>query len=263
MKNLIAFAQCRLSFLRSSIGNAIVEMLLFTPIALFFLFVVIDAGMLALEKAAISDALRSGMNSELLFGQQGSVIQMGDDFSLQLASGFSLEQATTEVPQLLAEVSSQIVSEVARTQGYEETEVPSSFQVTLAALLLSIDPVSGQVLNSRVLYPIVKVPDGPSSFNLTQYNSDYPHRSMDEFIVEQLHLTADNQPSPYALPAGLAYNPSSLLPGEARYLENAVMLYGEVTAIPRGINNSYVKSALGSFYVLQDQYLIPLRSPFS
>lgn len=238
-------------------------MLLFTPLALLFLFVVIDAGMLALEKAAISDALRGGMSSELLFEQQGSVLELGDDFSLHLASGFSLEQATTDVPQLLAEVSSNIVGEVARAQGYEETEVPATFKVTLAAVLLSIDPITGHALNSEVLQPIVKIPDGPYSFELTQYNPDYPYRSMDEFLIEQLHLTTHNQPSPYAIPAGLAYDPSSLLPGEARYLENAVLLYGEVTATPRGINGSYVKSALGSFYVLQDQYLVPLRGPFS
>ncbi len=231
-------------------GTAILEMVFFTPLMLLFLFLVIDGGLTLLEKAAITDALRAGIHTEALFSREASLLQVSENLSLEVSP---------DPESLLGQVASEVAENMASIQGYKAEEIPDSFRVTLAAVLLEIDPQTGKVKSHRTIGTI-SLPDHAGSFRLQEYNPEYPYRTMEDFVARELEERDDE----FGLASGPIYDPIlGGTQGELRYLDRAVALYGEVTARPRGINARYVKSVLGNFYALQDQVLVPLRTQLS
>ena len=76
-------------------GNAILEMVLFVPLALFFLFIAIDAGLSLTQRAGVQDAFRSGVNSLPLFAKEHGASTQTTDLVAQeifnnLSNQFSL-----------------------------------------------------------------------------------------------------------------------------------------------------------------------------
>ena len=163
-------------------GNSVLELLLFLPIALFFLFVVIDAGLSLIQKAAINDAFRSGVNSLPAYvkSEQNNYPDR--------------EQLYTQVVSRLAQEISSNVSEVYST--YDSSA--GGFEVLANLYRVSIDPLSGKTLSLT--------PELVASFKqgqLSNANLLKSFASIDDYLDKVFSADLLNAVSSYAEP--LAY----------------------------------------------------------
>lgn len=235
--------------LRNSQGNSMVGMLLFLPLALFFLFVVIDAGLALIDKAAISNALRAGFNGEAYRSQSENPFQL-------TSTGIELDRS--KLTTVIQNVAQDILSKIEVTLRRPGERVLQDIKVTVVAIPLEVNPENG-VITGSLHQGQLRVVVGDTGFDLHQAVPDFAIISQEQFIEEQIDRGDDARPSPFALPAGIRYQPENSNSGTPMYLSQGVALYGEVTALARGNNSWYVKQVLNHFYALQEQQLRGLR----
>ena len=222
-------------------GNAALETVLFTPLALLFLFVGVDAGFALVERATIQDAIRSSLNSEILYQQRKGISVLGEN-----------EINFDELELLLESLGAQITKHLAAAQNYRENENPGTFKVKLAGVLLEVDENTGQIQRFETLKPLIEKPEGPLSLTTTNLNA----LSINEFIENELQTNGLS----YALPLSPIYSAGATT---LNFLPNSLAIYLEVSAQARGINPLITKSILGQFYVVQEQHLTLLRKQLS
>lgn len=223
--------------------------LLFLPLALFFLFIVIDAGLALIEKAAISNALRAGFNGEAHISQGENPFQL-------TSTGIELDRTTltTEIQNIAEDILSKMVA--ALHQPSER--VLHNVKVTVVAIPLEVNSENGVIIGN-LHQGQLRVVVGDTNFDLHQAAPDFAIISQEQFIEEQIDRGDEAHPSPFALPAGVRYQPENSNSAPLLYLSQGVALYGEVTALARGNNSRYVKQVLSHFYGLQEQQLRGLR----
>ncbi len=204
-------------------GNAILEMLLFVPLALFFLFIAIDAGLSLTQRAGIQDAFRSGVNALPLFAKE---------------HGVSVETTT------------KVAEEIFNNLNNQFSLYPNSnnYYVNTTLYEAEIDTSTGAFIGYNVVSNIEL--GGISESNTLKSFAD-----KNDFISERLVSTSSL--SKYAEPAAfINYSNSN---AQQVYRENSYVLYAEVRAIPVGVNSSYLTSVLGGLYSIQVQELELVR----
>lgn len=237
----------RFTLFRSQLGSPSMEMVLCTPLALLFLFVAIDGGLAFIEKAALSDALRSGLNTEGICDSYKG--QLTPDGTGQFVVGADLTQ-------FVQCVSGEIRKNIIQTRPSGSGAAMSDFKVTLQPVILDMDPQNGHFLRYRFIAPEVQV----GSFDIHTASPSYPLKSKDTFVGELLSEEADAPVSRYASPVGVSYSATDPGSSALRFMPQSLLLYGEITALTRGINHSYVSRILGRLYALQKQDFRLLRS---
>ena len=205
-------------------GNAILELVLFVPLALFFLFVAIDAGLSLIQRAGVQDAFRSGINSLPVYARQhgltaAMVDSVAEEISSNLANQFSL---------------------------YPDSS--NNFYVNVSMYEVEIDTNTG-ALNSFSIVANKEIG------GLSQSNTIKSFADKNDFISQRLVTTSTL--SKYAEPAAFVNFSNSN--SRQVYQENSHVLYAEVRAIPVGVNSSYLTSALGGLYSIQVQELELIR----
>lgn len=231
-------------------GSALLETTLFVPVLLFFLFVVIDGGLALTERAGLINALRTSLHSEGLHSKEAPFLEVAPGGELELNSS---------APDTLAALATAAWDSALGVQGYEAGDPPPTLSITLSLVVLDIDAQSGALLDYNVAHSVT-LPFGPQHPDLPQHNPNFPYLSREEFLAQKLSLHGGSA-SPYAVPAIPAYQPDGS-PGEEQYLDRSVALYGEITALTRGVNPAFAKSVLGNFYSLQEQQLVLNRTIF-
>jgi hypothetical protein len=234
-------------------GSALLEMILFTPLAMLFLFIVVDGGLSLLERAAISDSIRSGLNTESLHNKSGNVLYLDQSYSLQIAEDETLR--------LLSAIASQISENITTTRLFDWNKQSLNMAVIVAGVVVDIDASSGQ--NSMTYDSI-----GPVSISLGSLQSNATIHSLqkvsrEEFIERQLRDSRNSTPSAFALPIGINYGDRGETNLEINYFQKSVLIYAEALVLTRGLNPTYAETILGSFYGFQDQYLFLLRTQLS
>ena len=227
-------------------GNGVLELLLFTPLFLFFILVVIDAGLLFADRAGLTAALRSGLNSEGIFSREYPLTSL-DPLTSELVIDSSHLQP------FLQSVAQQIAKTVSRSQGSPFSESPASYRVTVAAYQAQIDRSTGQLSPS----PSMLASSEYGHFDLRQVDPSFPTRTPDEFVESELAQTTGQVPSPYAVAAPLLDVRASDSP---HYLENTLLLYAEVASATRGLNTWLTRDLLGRRYLFQGMELRPIRT---
>lgn len=232
-------------------GSAIMEMVLFTPLALFFLFAVIDGGLALLQRAAVTDALRAGLNTELLYNQDGSVLRFDEQ---SLSPVVNENQAL----RLLTALASEIAESVKTVQNYGEGETPTTFKVTVAGVVVDIDPRTGALgsTNRVVIGPVYA---GDANFDLRTEIPQYDSVSSEDYIENELITERGKLPSSLAIPIGVDYGAAEESV-TVRYLDKAVLLYAGVEGTSKTPFNAPTKSLLGTLYGIHEQHLMLLRT---
>ncbi len=238
----------------SARGSSLLEMLLCTPLALLFLIVVIDSGGAYLQRASFADALRATLNSEFVYERGKTLLTLDDDtFSL-----ITDERVATELVSGLSNELAQILREV---QHYRGSETVSSFKVTVSAIAIDIDELTG-ALKSPTYRVLALSQTGNTMYESSSATPGYQGENMDEFLQKELRRQFEREVSLYAIPLGVRYLTST---GQAkpRYLSQAVLLYAQAEGYAHSIHSEAVKRMIGSLFAIDEKHLVLLRSQVS
>ena len=228
-------------------GNCVLEMLLFTPLALFFLFAVIDGGLTFREKSAVVDAIRSGILSQALHRGFNTIT------SAEFVE--SLDIPAEQVDQMLSGVTAEVAENILRSRGQPENAEIKDFRVSAALVALNVDNATGELVSHRTLNPIITYP-AHSVFNISDLVPDFPHRSIQAFVADSLALEYSRTPSSYAVPLTIAREHNGL---RHSFLQRTLLLCVEVTALPKSFAPVISRNLLGRYYAVEEHQLMPLR----
>jgi hypothetical protein len=234
-------------------GSGTLDIVLFMPLALLFLFVLTDAGLGFVEKASITDAIRAGINAAGMHTNQETLFKAGPENQLEVERVL--------VQNLVDGVARGIVQRVNKGKfALQKTRKPR-FAVEVTAILVGINTDTG-ALNSSGPYTMIATSNVPGN-NLAEYGenaSGVSYVTRENFIEQELKHEQGILPSSYSVPLGLAYRADR--PGTVgfKYLDNSLILYVEVRNIAEGINPSYTEAVLGRLFTLQEQQLHLVRA---
>ena len=224
-------------------GSAILEMLLFIPLALLLLFVGLDGALLFNARGAARSAMRDGLNSEQAITQVEGVLTgaFGD-------SELNLNRAQLVIDNVVARIQNNLnkISPFA-VDG-------NKLKVLGKLYLLEIDTSSGRFIGAQ--YPDVNsVRPENSPFSIAVELPNFEFRSLDRLELESFvdspaahHLA---QPIPLAIGSAQRFYPRTVAIGV------------EVTAIAGGISPGVTQWLLGSYYGIGEAIIVPLRISLS
>jgi len=232
-------------------GNVLLDMVLVTPLALLLLFVGIDGGLTYIERSAVYDAVRVGLNAEAIISKKFQVYQYGADGEFAVDSSELREIGNT--------VALAILSNLSNAKNIKGDDGVALVRVEVSAVMFEVNPETGRIVSGAdiEILSTSTLPNAGMSSELT--NSDYSYLSREDFIAAQIRQEGSQIASRFAVPLGVSYDASSAEQSSERYLEKTVILYAEVRSVRSGINNSIVKKTLGRFYATQEQQLRALR----
>lgn len=231
--------------LRKQCGNSVLEMLLCTPLALLFLFVVTDTGLSLIDGAALKDAVRTGIAAQAAVGRELPLVRLGAD-------GEFLAMAQSELETSGRELADAVEQAVLRTKrnSVGDTRVPISIDVT--PVTVEIDAATGK-LDLGSLRAANSV-GSRSSAPVSVCDAELPPLA---FAQSQLQAEQGKAPSRYATPSG--FNVGTGAP-QVAYLPQAVFFAVSVRVQPSGVNPKYSNNALGRVRALCEQQLTEVRN---
>jgi hypothetical protein len=245
-------ARYRSSVKNKESGNALLEMALFVPLALLFLFVAIDAGATLLEQAAVRDALRTTLNSEI------QNIKANDRLLRQDIQNSGSNISIAEPDYYSEELAARLHSRVAASQARFSSSDLGRAGVRIALIRIYINPQSGDLDSTRPYQIITNSVLPEDGLEKSSISSDqFPYISMEDFIEEELQSDGVNR---FVQLSGLSYRSDRPEEPTRRFASSTLVLYTEVRSIANGINQGLTSSLLGRLYALQEQQLRPLRS---
>ncbi len=221
-------------------GSGILELVLFIPLGLLFLFAAVDCGLALADRASVRSALRQGLHSQIMQTRDQNVIVANAEAALEID-----EQA---VKQALNSVAEWVFASIAETRRTEEAKLLNSVSIEVAAVRLTIDEQRGTAVGFEILTGRAE-PSLRGAFDIQAVEPAYSYRSRDTFINQ---LLRPDEVSPFAVRhSAHGFQPFALA------------IYGEVTCSARGINPLPVQSLLSHYFVIQEQLLFPLRGGVS
>ncbi len=233
-------------------GNALLEMALFVPLALLFLFVAIDAGATLLEQAAVRDAMRTALNNEIQNIKANERLLRANTQDMAPAIGVAEPELYIE------EVAERLRTDILKSQSRFSTAVLGKTGVRVALVRIYINTQSGEADSTRpyeVLTNRILPEDGLQKASIS--SDSFPYLSMEDFIAAELKTKDVSQ---FVQFSGLSYRADQPEQSARRFAGSTLLLYTEVRTIASGINQGLTSSLLGRLYALQEQQLRPLRS---
>jgi len=230
--------------MRTEKGNALFEMMLFTPLALFFLLTVIDGGIAFVERASTRDCVRTALSYATAKLKNSPWITF-DHYGEAVFDDVKLAGAADTV---LAE----LLKKVEQRKGSLIGVGSEKYRIEVGIVEVSINSQTGQLVPNSV---VVKhnVVAGDSNLQIpdtaaTKQGLDYVNA-----VVEQ---DLANKPSKYSLPLGPSYNGQT---SELHYFDKAALLYLQIQTNARTIGGEHTKRVIGKLFSVNEQELIPLR----
>lgn len=222
-------------------ASAPLELLLLVPLIFMFLFVMVDAGLAFRERGALEDALRASLNLEEL--EVGSVLNVSNGTNGEV----NLNEQAIEL--LVERVIQGIESNIRLIKSPTDE---ATFLGTAAVIDIRIDPQDGSYLG----FHVDRVKTTRNTFNIKAHTSQ-PIVSLQDFVSST--LANEPTPSPFANMLGPTYLLNAEINKSNKFLDKALALYVEISALNEGLSPGYVKSVLGSNFVFHKQILVPLR----
>lgn len=226
-------------------GASLLELAIFGPLALIILFALVDTGLSFTENAAVSDAIRSGLNFERLAGHTKNISTLSSD-------GSKIILNTQAVDSIVQQVARRIFDNIRLNGKHTAGNINRLFKVGTSAVQLMIDPHTGKLRSYSVIS--ASTLEGSSNFSILNYIPEFPlvtrQSYLDSILKKQV---AQSGISPYAQPLS-----GMTLTGQ-KYFSTSILLYVEVQSLTRGINRGFIHSLLGKYYGLQKQDSMLLR----
>ena len=259
LENIMVFPFAKKS---PACGNGAIDMILFIPLALFFLIAVTDLGLGFTEQAAVEDAVRTGINTAVLAAKNQSLLILKPSSGPEEATEVSVDQeaAKSLTDRAAQEISSRIEAAKVGERGSEGPE----YAVEAALISVSVDKSSGALLEQND-FEVIAVTDFPAAGSI-------PSSEREAYLKAQLELEKSSAPSKLAVPLGVVYSStiSAGLPGglnindatgeASKYLDRTLLLYCAAKTSSSGLNPAYTRSILGGAQRYETQQLQMLRT---
>jgi len=232
-------------------GTSILEMLMFTPIALLFIFVGTDSALRFVEQASVVDAIRSSLKAEATRLDELPLF----DFSINGEATINESSLQVAAQGVFQNIKEQI--EIAKSglpSGSEQASQASPHrreqQIEVIPFIVPVDSISGRLDTSGITYY-------PSSEqNTSQYGNVDP--SDITKLLDSSQQDSDVA-SNYAIILGQNHQAST---STLRYFDKALFLYirvkGQTNGITPGSNDSSL--SLSSLFEIEERHLVPLRT---
>ncbi|MCC6219951.1 MAG: pilus assembly protein [Deltaproteobacteria bacterium] len=219
-------------------GNGLLETVLFTPLALFFLLVVTDAGLYLVRKSVFTNAVRAGLASRAHHANS-SPLYLDSNFALRVDEG------------VLEEILDGVVKETsdAVTKGMSSASF-DDYKLRAVGVVFEVDEHSGKLLR----YSFNGSAESHGNFSLKTRAPRYPYKTQETFLREQLDHANSLSPSSYSVPTGPIVDPQTGYASN-RYYGISLGIYVELTALTGGYAPSAVKNSLGEYFAIQQQEL--------
>ena len=245
-------------------GNGLVELALFLPLAFFLIFVVVDAGFWFSQRAALLDTFQAGIDSEGLFSRTHRAIDCG--YHPPFGYHCQLDNANLEalLEQLATEIEGKI-DDLKTSRMFRRPEgLKSDYLLTLKALELRVNPRNGALqsfINGDLYREVAERKRGgmPEKALIPIKNcSSKGHEScIREYISQKIDMSRTDLS--FSIPIGPIYDPTTAAIS-TRYQEISLLIYAEVQALSGGVGGSMVKSFMGNSFRIVDRALFILRN---
>ncbi len=210
-------------------GNSLVEMLLFTPLAMLFLFAATDAGLALKDRSSVIDSVRSALSSHSLL--------LPADFALRDRAEMSLEAHRS----LLNGLAETIVGNLSRARNGSTNVLP---YLNIGLVVLDIDPQSGELTDYRI--------DKPTKELASSQQQHCSNTNLEGYLGRSLSVSS-KPASSFAVPIAHSFRSTS-----ERFLPQSYLLAVQICSTARGLSTGSA-SLLGKFYDFHEEQLIPLR----
>ncbi len=225
-------------------GNAALDVVLFLPLALFFLFVVTDGGLTLIEQAQLRDSIRAGLHAEY-----------ASEIPLTLTA--DLDQSGSAVNRTAAVALAQHLADELNSRINPDPQSSSRRGVEVSIFAIEVDQQSGK-LKLNTLERVATEFQPGNGFPPSSIITDYPYVSSENYLEQNLGQARD-QGASFSQPLGPVYLSSGELDLTKRFAGRTLLVYVDVRAVVSGVNAAFAESALGRFYGFQLQHLQPLR----
>lgn len=207
-------------FKGGQLGNSLLELLLFLPLILFFIFTVIDFSSYLVLHAKVSNIVRSHLTSTVLYQKKSKVVSFSNE-SLDYVLEFS------QLESIVDTLASKIEQDIVNTGLFGRKVTKNDYDISICLALLSIDSNTGKLTNFTVLHPLV----GQRGY-LKLAGQDH------NISVLREKLTKDYlaQPSHYSIVESVSHLRASELADSIKYLDFAVLIGARVSLVSKGIS---------------------------
>jgi hypothetical protein len=183
--------------LRTANGNAILEMIIFLPIAFLFGILALDAALAVTDKSTITDAIRSGLN----------------DYKTSPVSIFQ-NGATNINPEFLNWTAQKIFTNI--TNARNDKDVLNTVKIKVSAVTIQIDSATGKQTGIQVEQEVAYGNLSDNKNTIYEALADYnKYSSISPFAVRKRGTSNNTNP----------------------YQDSSILIFAEATALTRGINN--------------------------
>ncbi len=229
-------------------GSIPLEMALITPLALLLLFVGLDAGLAYMQKTAIIDALRSGMNTSGVLLKNSSIVEFDP------VEGSHVNESKAN--EVVSEVLSDIRAALARIKGDSATD----YKIRVQAIVMEVDPNTGIVTDRARNVFAEQFPLGGGDPHLPEFDPGrYHYQALEDYLDASIRPGSE-QSRQFAIPETPSYQVGGSQARSLRFLPFSVVLVGEVQALTNGINTPFARSVLGKFFAVAEKQIVPLRT---
>jgi hypothetical protein len=227
----------------STNGNAILEMLMFVPLALLLLFVGLDASLLMTTRGAARSALRDGLGAEQIITRERGIVSdfFGNPSVDEERAGLLLDTVVAKVYQNLRSVPFLSLN-------------PEKIKVQGRLYALELDPASGTLVGAIPIGIERTLPAG-TRFDISSDLPSFTFRSLAE--LEENVLLSGSGVHRLAQPVALSNR------ADLRFYPLTLALGVEITAVAGGIAPGVTQWMLGSLYGVGEATIVPLRISLS
>ncbi len=237
--------------LLSQRANCYLEMMMFIPVAALLLLGGTDLGLSLVERSALRDAVREGLQDQSRYEGDISVLE---------PNGNELELNSSNLNILSQRVADRIASRIVSTkEGLANGDTPLDFRVEVSAVVYETNPVDGSIVNqSNVFTRVSNI--GTPGFYLPSIAPNASYESPESYRTRLLTNAQSTTPSRYAISAGASFSEDGEILNTVTYLPYSIILHANVTAITQGFHGSYVSNKFGGLFGFQEQQVMAVRT---
>lgn len=228
---------------RDSRANAILETLMFTPLALLLLFVGMDSAILMGTRGTVRSALRDGLNVEQLLTKDKEIVT-----SILSDPIINQEQATLLLQAIVQKVHQNIVGVSFLTCAADKYKIIGKLYA------LEIDRQSGVLIGAYTVGPEEVAPLG-AGFEISAELPSFRFNSLQQ--LEELTLSSNSGAHRLAQPVVLSSDVAQ------QFYPLTLAIGVEVTAVTSGIAPGITHWLLGSHFGVGEATIVPFRMGLS
>ncbi len=233
--------ELKILFKTKESGNGALELILFIPVALFFLFIIVDVGLYIGDRAKVDDLVRSMLHDVNTYSEALNLLDLNSDFSLEVNE----KNAKDFVKKLSSDFYNKVLEE-RKGEGF-------SLEVSL--FKLSFNPSTGSLLYKKEIYSSGR----KGGFSLRTKVPEYPYITKEEYIKKIIKNSKEQ--TPFSKKTSIRYNiKKGSYSSENKFSPLTLIIYIELETESHSISGSTIRTLLGHYLGTQSQGVETIRT---